>query len=176
MRRGSGIGYNEVAPPAKSAYAPPGKELSFISELEIGKPVGESSTSVLETPKVEARKFPEAPTIEDWYSDSDSDSEVEQVKPKLTVKKEEIPTQVKPKVEQVKFVKPVLGNNFSRKMAEYNEVPREHMERFSNKPRGNQRNFNNLVSHRLGSQFQLQKKACYKCGSFDHLIVRCPEH
>jgi hypothetical protein len=51
------------------------------------------------------------------------------------------------------------------------------MESFiNNKPRGNQRNFNNLVSHRLGNQFQLQKKACYKCGSFDHLIIRCPEH
>jgi hypothetical protein len=71
MRKGSGIGYNEVAPPAKSVFAPPGKELSFISELDIEKPVGECSTSVLETPKVEVRKFPEAPTIEEWYSDSD---------------------------------------------------------------------------------------------------------
>jgi hypothetical protein len=174
MRKGSGIGYNEVAPPVKSAFAPPGKELSFISELEIGKHVGESSTSVLETPKVAARKYPEAPIIEEWYSDSDS--EEEQVKPKLTVKKEEIPTQVKPKVEQVKFVKPVLGNKLSRRMVEYKEVPREQMRSFDNKPRGNQRNFNNLVSQRLGNQFELQKKACYKCGNFDHLIGRCPEH
>ena len=37
---GSGIGYNEVAPPVKSSYALPGKELSFISELDIEKPVG----------------------------------------------------------------------------------------------------------------------------------------
>lgn len=174
MRKGSGIGYNEVAPPAKSAYAPPGKELSFISELEIGKSVGECSTSVLETPKVEARKFPEAPTIDDWNSDSDSDEE--QVKPEQSVKKEEIPTQVKPKVEQVNFVKPVLGNKLSRRMVEYKEVPRKQMRCFDNKPRGNQRNFNNLVSQRLGNQFELQKKACYKCGSFDHLIGRCPEH
>ena len=103
MRKGSGIGYNEVAPPAKSAFAPPGKELSFISELDIEKHVGESSTSVLETPKVESKKYPEAPTIEDWYSDSDS--EEEQVKPELKVKKEEIPIKVEPKHEQVKFVK-----------------------------------------------------------------------
>ena len=47
---------------------------------------------------------------------------------------------------------------------------------FDNKPRGNQRNFNNLVSQRLGDQFELQKKACYKCGSFDHLIGRCPQN
>ena len=78
-KKGSGIGYNEVPPPVKSDFAPPGKELPFSSELSIEKPIGESSTSVLETPKVESRKFPEAPTIEEWYSDSDS--EEEQVKP-----------------------------------------------------------------------------------------------
>ena len=133
-----------MAPPVKSAFAPPGNELSFISELNIEKPVGGCSTSIIETPKVENRKFPEAPIIEDWYSDTNSDEE--QVKQTQNVKKEEIPTKFKPKIEQVKFVKPVLGNNFSRKMVEYNEIPREQMERFNNKPRGNQRNFNNLVS------------------------------
>jgi hypothetical protein len=92
------------------------------------------------------------------------------------IKKEEIPTRVEPKVEQVKFARPVLGNNISRKMVEYNEVPRDQMKRFYNKPRGNQRNFNNLVSNKLGNEFQLNKKACYKCGSFEHLINNCKDH
>lgn len=73
LRKGSGIGYNEVAPPVKSAYAPPGKELSFISELDIEKPVGETSDSVDETPKVNERKFRDGPIIEDWESDSDEE-------------------------------------------------------------------------------------------------------
>ena len=68
-----------------------------------------------------------------------------------SVKKEEIPTKVEPKYDQVKFVKPVLGKNISRKMVEYKEIPREQMRSVSNKPRGNQRNFNNLVSHKLGN-------------------------
>ena len=121
MRKGSGIGYNDVAPPVKSAYAPPGKELSFISELNIKKPIGESSNSVKETPKVNDRKFHDAPIIEDWEADSDE----EHVEPIQSVKKEEIPTKVEPKIEQVKFVRPVLGKNISRKMVDYNEVPRE---------------------------------------------------
>ena len=88
MRKGRGIGYNEVAPPVKSAYAPPGKELSFISELD------------METPKVEVKNFPEAPIIEDWNSDSDE----EHVELKQSVKKEEIPVKVEPKIKKVTCV------------------------------------------------------------------------
>ena len=174
MRKGSGIGYKEVPPPAKSAYAPPGKKLSFISDLNIEKPIGESSTCVLETPKLEDRKFPDSPIIEDWYSDSDE--EQEKVELEQSVEKEEIPAKVEPKIEQVKFVRPVLGKGISRRLVEYNEISRGRMNGFNNKPRGNQRNFNNLVSNKLGSEFQLKKKACYKCGSFEHLINSCPDH
>ncbi|GJY68522.1 hypothetical protein Tco_0471504 [Tanacetum coccineum] len=38
-------------------------------------------------------------------------------------------------------------------------------------PRGNQRNWNNLKSQHLGKDFVMQNKACYKCGSFEHLKV-----
>ena len=58
-------------------------------------------------------------------------------------------------------------------MAEYSEVPREQMRRFDNRPRGNQRNVNGLVSNKLGSDFQLRNKACYSCGSFEHLQYNC---
>ncbi|GKA95446.1 ribonuclease H-like domain-containing protein [Tanacetum coccineum] len=40
-------------------------------------------------------------------------------------------------------------------------------------PRGNQRNWNNLKSQQLGKDFVMQNKACYKCGSFEHLKVNC---
>ena len=138
MRKGSGIGYKEVAPPAKSAFSPQGKELSFISELNIEKPIGESSTCVLETPKVEDIKFSDAPIIEDWYSDSDE--EQEKVELEQSVEKEEIHAKVEPKIEQVKYVKPVLRQGISRKMVEYKEISRERMNGFNNKPRGNHRN------------------------------------
>ncbi|GJS89276.1 putative ribonuclease H-like domain-containing protein [Tanacetum coccineum] len=43
-------------------------------------------------------------------------------------------------------------------------------------PRGNQRNWNNMMSQRLGSNFEMINKACYVCGSFDHLQYDCNNH
>ncbi|GJW93146.1 putative ribonuclease H-like domain-containing protein [Tanacetum coccineum] len=40
-------------------------------------------------------------------------------------------------------------------------------------PRGNQRNWNNLKSQQPGKDFVMQNKACFKCGSFEHLKVNC---
>ncbi|GJS89973.1 ribonuclease H-like domain-containing protein [Tanacetum coccineum] len=42
--------------------------------------------------------------------------------------------------------------------------------------RGNQRNWNNMMSQKLGSNFEMFNKACYVCGSFDHLQVDCNYH
>ncbi|GJY05589.1 hypothetical protein Tco_0371529 [Tanacetum coccineum] len=39
-------------------------------------------------------------------------------------------------------------------------------------PRGNQRNWNNMMSQKLGSNFEMFNKACYACGSFDHLYPK----
>nr|GEU61345.1 retrotransposon Orf1 [Tanacetum cinerariifolium] len=44
------------------------------------------------------------------------------------------------------------------------------------KVRGNQRNWNNLMNQRLASNFEFENKACYECGSFDHLIKDCSVH
>nr|GEV10971.1 reverse transcriptase domain-containing protein [Tanacetum cinerariifolium] len=43
----------------------------------------------------------------------------------------------------------------------------------SPKVRGNQRNWNNLMNQRLGSNFVMKNKACFKCGHFDHLAYDC---
>nr|GEU69610.1 retrotransposon Orf1 [Tanacetum cinerariifolium] len=45
----------------------------------------------------------------------------------------------------------------------------------SPKVRGNQRNWNNLKSQQLGKDFMMHNKACYICGSFDHLQYTCKE-
>nr|GEV92437.1 VIER F-box protein 2 [Tanacetum cinerariifolium] len=41
------------------------------------------------------------------------------------------------------------------------------------KVRGNQRNWNNLMNQRLGSNFVMKNKACFKCGHFDRLAYDC---
>ncbi|GJV27862.1 putative ribonuclease H-like domain-containing protein [Tanacetum coccineum] len=49
------------------------------------------------------------------------------------------------------------------------EYPRKH----SQSPRGNKRNWNNLMTRRLGSNFEFKNKACFECVSFNHLIKDC---
>nr|GEX31293.1 hypothetical protein [Tanacetum cinerariifolium] len=43
-------------------------------------------------------------------------------------------------------------------------------------PRGNQKNWNNLKSQQLGSNFVMYNKACFVCSSFDHLQAHCKYH
>ncbi|GJV34142.1 hypothetical protein Tco_1394542 [Tanacetum coccineum] len=47
--------------------------------------------------------------------------------------------------------------------------------KLSQKPRGNQRNWNNQKSQQLGNDFVMHNKACYVCGSFDHLQYTCKQ-
>ncbi|GJT35602.1 putative ribonuclease H-like domain-containing protein [Tanacetum coccineum] len=41
-------------------------------------------------------------------------------------------------------------------------------------PRGNQRNWNGHKSNQLGDEFVMQNKACFNCGSFNHMKLNCP--
>ncbi|GKD21935.1 putative ribonuclease H-like domain-containing protein [Tanacetum coccineum] len=43
-------------------------------------------------------------------------------------------------------------------------------------PRNNRTNWNEMKTQRLGVGFQLTKKACFVCGSFNHLIKDCDFH
>ncbi|GKC38602.1 ribonuclease H-like domain-containing protein [Tanacetum coccineum] len=42
--------------------------------------------------------------------------------------------------------------------------------------RGNQRNWNNQKSQQLRTDFVMQNKACYNCGSFEHLKANCKQN
>ncbi|GJS84188.1 hypothetical protein Tco_0750729 [Tanacetum coccineum] len=44
----------------------------------------------------------------------------------------------------------------------------------SQRPRGNQRNWNGQKSNQLGCNFVFNNKACFICGSFDHIQYSCP--
>ncbi|GKE76991.1 hypothetical protein Tco_1543111, partial [Tanacetum coccineum] len=68
----------------------------------------------------------------------------------------EIDYTVRPSTEKIKSVKTVMETQAPKQI-----------------PRGNQRNWNNLISQRLGSEFKMTNKACYVCGSFEHLHYVC---
>nr|GEZ43374.1 retrotransposon Orf1 [Tanacetum cinerariifolium] len=46
----------------------------------------------------------------------------------------------------------------------------------SQSPRGNQKNWNNLMTQRLRDNFEFKSKACYECGSFNHVIKNCDSY
>ncbi|GJV14969.1 hypothetical protein Tco_1360292 [Tanacetum coccineum] len=68
-----------------------------------------------------------------------------------------------PTVAKIEFVRPKQHEKPVRKPVKYAEMYR------SQRLRGNQRNWNNQKSQQLGSDFVMIKKACYVCGSFEHL-------
>ncbi|GKB10858.1 putative ribonuclease H-like domain-containing protein [Tanacetum coccineum] len=78
---------------------------------------------------------------------------------KPTVKYAEISSFEQEKFD--KFTKEVVGKK---------ETPKQ------NHPRGNKRNWNNQKSQQLGKEFVMQNKACYNCGSFEHLKFDCKQN
>nr|GEV86195.1 retrotransposon Orf1 [Tanacetum cinerariifolium] len=94
--------------------------------------------------------------IEDWHSD---DENKVGILPTVKVKI------VKPSIEKIKFVET------ARETIKNEESPKQHKHHL----RGNQQNWNNLMSQRLGSNFKIINKACYVCGSFEHLQYDCDQ-
>ncbi|GJY71250.1 retrovirus-related pol polyprotein from transposon TNT 1-94 [Tanacetum coccineum] len=105
-------------------------------------------------PKIVRKNRFRPPVIEDWNSNDDSEVEfIPNVKDKT----------VRPSTEKIKFIKS------ARETVEKVETPKQN----KHYPRGNQRNWNNLMSQRLGSDFKMINKACFVCGSFEHLHYVC---
>ncbi|GJS36426.1 hypothetical protein Tco_0534808 [Tanacetum coccineum] len=133
----------------------------FINEPVVIKPVVENSKAKTSEakPKV-VRKNNDAPIIKDLVSDSEEE-DVHQAK----IKKKT----VKSSFAKIKFVKPKQQEKTARKTGNYVEQNRQN----THAPRGNKRNWNNMMSQRLESNFEMFNKACYVYGSFDHLQVDC---
>ncbi|GKA57040.1 putative ribonuclease H-like domain-containing protein [Tanacetum coccineum] len=155
-RKGLGfVSYNVVPPPPTGLFSPPTIDLSNSGLEEFQQPEFEGygpkiSKSVSEDVSNEVRKSPDAPLVEELVSDVDKFE-----------KKTVFPT----KIEFVKQQeKPV------RKPVKYAKMYR------SQGPRGNQRNYNNQKYQQLGSNFVMYNKACFVCGSFDHLQNNCNYH
>ncbi|GJV51650.1 hypothetical protein Tco_1447391 [Tanacetum coccineum] len=164
----TGEGFHAVPPPYTGNYMPLRPDLSFVGldDSVYKTKVSETETSISKTSKdiVEKPKTvrPSAPIIEDWDTDSDNDSVF---RPKTD--------QTKPKFTKINFVKSdenvkSVNKENTHKQVEY---PRK-----SQSPRGNRRNWNGMMTQKLGNGFEFIKKACFVCGSFNHLIKDCDFH
>ncbi|GJU97313.1 hypothetical protein Tco_1326584 [Tanacetum coccineum] len=161
------LGYNAVPPPYIGNFMPPKPDLSFFSLEEftsepiIIKHLAENSEAKASEANPKAvRKNNGALIIEDWVSDNEEDD----VPPAKIEKKT-----VKPSFAKIEFVKPKQQEKTARKTINHVKKNRQTI----HTPRGNQRNWNNTMSQRLGSNFEMFNKACYVCRSFDHLQVDC---
>ncbi|GJY00549.1 hypothetical protein Tco_0357567 [Tanacetum coccineum] len=159
-----GFGYSAVPPPHPLIYNRPNKlDLSYSGLEEFQQPEFEgyglrANKSVCENSSNETKKNSDAPLIEEWVSDNEDEVE----SPVVVEKKTVVPT-----IPKVDVVRPKQQEKPVRKTVRYAEMYR------SKGPRGNQRNWNNLKSQQLGSDFVMNNKACFVCGSFDHLKKDC---
>nr|GEU40010.1 putative ribonuclease H-like domain-containing protein [Tanacetum cinerariifolium] len=153
--------YDAVLPPYKGDFMPPTPDLSFTGLDEfVNKPVVKKCKAKYskEEPKV-VRKNDDAPIIEEWVLDNEEE-DVSQ--PKIEKKT------VRPSIAKTKFVKSTQQEKTARKTVKQVEQHRQNTQ----SPRCNQRNWKNMMSQKLGSNFEMFNKACYVCGSFDHLQVQ----
>nr|GEV26824.1 ribonuclease H-like domain-containing protein [Tanacetum cinerariifolium] len=161
------LGYNVVPPPYTGNFLPPKPDLSGLEEFEnepktseptVKKPAFETSEAKAsaEKPKDVRKNFGPL-LIKDWISNSEDEDES-----KSNIKK----IIVKPSFAKIKFVKSKEKVKTHRKTTvKQVEKPRQN----THTPRDNQRNWNNMMSQRLESNFEMYNKACYVCRSFDHL-------
>ncbi|GJU92637.1 ribonuclease H-like domain-containing protein [Tanacetum coccineum] len=167
-------GYHDVPPPLTGNYMPLLADLSFtglddsvyrpttnktcasVSQVKISitPPI---NTSV-EMPRVESVR-PSGVIIEDWVSDDDEDifqSNDLQATDKSSFKKIEF---TKARNELVKSDKQAVK---PRMVTQYPKVDRK--------------DWNGKMTQKLGLGFRFTKKACFVCGSHNHLIKDCDFH
>ncbi|GJW25149.1 hypothetical protein Tco_0038960 [Tanacetum coccineum] len=163
-------GYHAVPPPFTGNFIPHKPDLMFMDEivesrnLDVTTFVTPSNVKTVESnhesvgvksngdviePKTIRKNSFRPPAIEDWISDDESEVEI--------IPKDKT---VRPSTEKIKF---------ARETVEKVETSKQN----KHYPRGNQRNWNNLMSQRLGSDFKMINKACFACGSFEHLHYAC---
>ncbi|GJV70152.1 putative ribonuclease H-like domain-containing protein [Tanacetum coccineum] len=149
--------FHAVPSPLTGTFTPAKPDLMFLDEIVVSENmdvttvVTPSNDKTTESNAVRIDNF-SAPIIEDWNTDDESEEE-----PNDRVKT------VRPSTEKIKTVKT------ARETVEKEETTKQN----KHYPRGNQRNWNNLMSQRLGSDFKMINKACFVCGSFGHLHYVC---
>ncbi|GJU70198.1 ribonuclease H-like domain-containing protein [Tanacetum coccineum] len=166
-------GYLAVPPPYTGNYMPSRPDLSFtglddsfyktnVSETITSVPRNESTTSKSSKDSLEQPKDvrPSAPIIEEWEIDSDDDCVI---RPSFE--------QNKPSYAKINFVK--SDENTRKSVIEQNTYRQAENLRKSQSPRVDKRNWNGLMTQKLGDDFEFNKKACFVCGSLNHLIKDC---
>ncbi|GJV99280.1 putative ribonuclease H-like domain-containing protein [Tanacetum coccineum] len=163
----TGEGYH-VVPPYTGNFMPPKPDLVLADKdeyvfSESATSVPSAATSEVKT-SVSKPKFVSEPVIEDRISNSENENETESKS-----------GQRKPSNAKIEFVKSFEHVKSPRESVKKvaNNKQAEYPRKNSQSPRGNKRKWNNLMTQKLESNFEFKNKACYVCGSFNHLIKDC---
>ncbi|GKA33186.1 ribonuclease H-like domain-containing protein [Tanacetum coccineum] len=148
-------GMHAVPPPMTGNYMPSGPDREV--DNSIAKTLESVPEPVVVPPKVvsQPKVWYDAPIIEEYESDSDDEYVIQHSK-----------EQEKPSFAFVNTVKHV-------------KTPRETVKEqntYSSSPKSNKRDWNGLMSKKLGLGYGFTKKACFIYGSFSHLIRDCDFH
>ncbi|GJS98864.1 hypothetical protein Tco_0820034 [Tanacetum coccineum] len=154
-KSGSDKGYQSVPPPLTGNFIPRKPDLTFIDESE------NMDVTTVVTPCNDK-------TVENkGVSNTVESNDVRMNNSSAPINKELVSDGKKktvfPTVSKIEFVRPKQSKKSVRKPVQYAEMYR------SQRAKGNQRNWNNQKSQQLGSNFVMYNKACFVCGSFDHL-------
>ncbi|GKC12555.1 hypothetical protein Tco_1009337 [Tanacetum coccineum] len=114
--------------------------ITSVSKVETSN--SETSNDKVEMPKIKTVRMSE-PIIEEWESDSEDDE--------IVVKPKEVTKTVKPSFEKIESV------NARNETVRQAENPRKN----NKSPRGNKRNWNGMMTQKLGEDFEFNNKACY---------------
>ncbi|GJR67781.1 putative ribonuclease H-like domain-containing protein [Tanacetum coccineum] len=147
-------GYHSIPPPLTGNFIPRKPDLTLMDEivesenLDVTTVFTPCNVKTVEdkgvSNKVESNADRMNNTSDPIIEDWNSDDE------------SEIDNTVRPSTEKIKSVKTVRETKSSKQ-----------------NPKGNQRNWNNFMSQRLGNDFKMTNKACYTCSSFEHLHYVC---
>ncbi|GJX77458.1 ribonuclease H-like domain-containing protein [Tanacetum coccineum] len=166
--------YHAVPPPLTGNYMPPLADLSFaglddsvyrpttnktsasVSQVETS--ITPPSNTSVEMPRVESVR-PSGVIIEDWVSDDDED----------IFQSEDSQTTVKPSFKKIEFTK---ARNEPVKSDKQAVKPRM----VTQSPKVDRKDWNGKMTQKLGLGFGFTKKACFVCGSHNHLIKDCDFH
>ncbi|GJR79498.1 putative ribonuclease H-like domain-containing protein [Tanacetum coccineum] len=167
-----GLGYSAVPPPHPLIYNRPNKlDMSYYGLDKFKEPEFKGYG-----PKDNVQEFNVVCDKESENSEENSIESLveEQVSQDKSTFVESLPNADKetvfPANKKVEFTKPKNHEKPVKKQVRYEEMYR------SQSPRGNQRNWNGQKSNQLGKDFVMYTKACYICGSFNHLQINCNNH
>ncbi|GKD76634.1 putative ribonuclease H-like domain-containing protein [Tanacetum coccineum] len=167
-----GLGYSAVSPHHPLIYYRPKKlDLSYSGLDEFKEP--EFKGYGLENSEQESNVVCDKKS-DDSKENSDESLVEEQVSQDTSSFVESSPNVDKKTVfpvnKKAEFAKPKNHEKPVKKSVRYAEMYR------SQSPRANQRNWNGQKSKQLGKDFVMYNKACFICGSFNHLQINCDNH